>query len=45
MTRHVFLNKKLLEAEVVGIMEEPDPERYYLPFMENVRKKLGIKIG
>lgn len=21
------------------------PERFYLPFMENVRKKLGIKIG
>jgi hypothetical protein len=45
MTRHVFFNKKLLEAEVVEIMEEPKPGALLLAFMENVRNKLGIKIG
>ena len=32
MTRHVLLNKKLLEAEVVGIMVEPKPRALLFAF-------------
>ena len=39
MTRHVLLNKKLLEAEVVGIMVEPKPRALLFAFHGKCQEK------